>query len=85
MLTPSENIDLYFMFNYFQFLSLKPEGHQRSYISLVEPMKVAIPSYEKQKYYSDFFRKIDIKLQRAETLLEKCVALKSGLLQQMFI
>lgn len=85
MLTPKENIDLYFMFNYFQFLSLKPEGHQRSYISLIEPMKVAIPSYEKQKHYSSLFRKLDIKLQSAETLLEKCIILKAGLLQQMFI
>ena len=55
MLTPKQEIDLYFMYNYFQFLSLKPEGHQRSYISIVEPMEIAIPGYEEQKRLSTLF------------------------------
>ena len=85
MLTPKPGIDLYFMFNYFQFLSLKPEGHQRSYISLVEPMEIPIPCYEKQKHLSSMLRKLDKQIECAESLLEGCLSLKTGLLQQMFI
>ena len=85
MLTPKQGIDLYFMFNYFQFLSLKPEGHQRSYISIVEPMEIAIPYYEEQKRISSLCKKLDKEVSCAEALLNACIAFKSGLLQQMFI
>ena len=85
MLTPKQEIDLYFMYNYFQFLSLKPEGHQRSYISIVEPMEIAIPGYEEQKRLSTLFRKLASDIYCAERLLDGCIQLKTGLLQQMFI
>lgn len=85
MLTPKRNIDLYFMFNLLQYLELKPEGHQRSYISILEPMEIKIPCYEEQRQAAKLFRLLDNKIEKEQFILQKLLQLKSGLLQQLFI
>ncbi len=85
MLTPKRNIDLYFIYNLLQYLELKPEGHQRSYISILEPMEIKIPCYEEQRQAAKLFRLLDNKIEQEQFILHKLLQLKSGLLQQLFI
>ena len=85
MLTPQSGIDLYFMFTLLQSLDLQPEGHQRSYISILEPMEVNIPCYEEQTRASRIFRLLDKQIEKEQQLLYKILDLKSSLLQKMFI
>ena len=85
MLTPQSGIDLYFMFTLLQFLGLKPEGHQRSYISILEPMEINIPCYEEQTSASKIFRLLDNEIEKEQQLLRTILDLKAALLQQMFI
>ena len=85
MLTPQSGIDLYFMFTLLQSLDLQPEGHQRSYISILEPMEVNIPCYEEQTRASRIFRLLDKQIEKEQQLLHKVLDLKSSLLQKMFI
>lgn len=85
MLTPQSGIDLYFMFTLLQFLDLQPEGHQRSYISILEPMEVNIPCYEEQTRASKIFRLLDNEIEKEQQLLRTILDLKTALLQQMFI
>lgn len=85
MLTPQSGIDLYFMFTLLQFLDLHPEGHQRSYISILEPMEVNIPCYKEQTRVSKIFRLLDNEIEKEQLLLRTILDLKAALLQQMFI
>lgn len=85
MLTPQSGIDLYFMFTLLQFLDLQPEGHQRSYISILEPMEVNIPCYEEQTRASKIFRLLDNEIEKEQQLLRTILDFKTALLQQMFI
>ena len=85
MLTPRQGFDLYFAYALLQSLDLQPEGHQRSYISKVEPMIVKIPCYEEQVEISNFLQKCDFRVQQEEETLTKLMQLKSGLLQSLFI
>lgn len=85
MLTPQTNIDLYFMFSLLQFLELKPEGHQRSYISILEPTEVEIPAYDEQVRAAKLFRLLDGKIAKEQLLLQEMVKMKSSLMQQLFI
>lgn len=85
MLTPQSGIDLYFMFTLLKSLDLQPEGHQRSYISILEPMEVNIPCYEEQARASGIFRLLDKQIEKEQQLLHKILDLKSSLLQKMFI
>ena len=85
MLTPQSGIDLYFMFTLLKSLDLQPEGHQRSYISILEPMEVNIPCYEEQTIASRIFRLLDKQIEKEQQLLHKILDLKSSFLQKMFI
>lgn len=85
MLTPQSGIDLYFMFTLLKSLGLQPKGHQRSYISILEPMEVNIPCYEEQTIASRIFRLLDKQIEKEQQLLHKILDLKSSLLQKMFI
>ena len=85
ILTCKESNDLYFMYNLLLSLNLKPQGHQRSYISILEPTKILVPCYEEQKLISNLLRKIDSNLERQTVYLDILENYKKGLLQQMFI
>ena len=84
MLTPTKGNDLYFMYSLLQSLELQPEGHQRSYISKVEPMIVRIPPYELQLKISEFLKNIDNRVALVEKELAFLVAQKQGLMQGLF-
>ena len=84
MLTPTKGNDLYFMYSLLQSLELQPEGHQRSYISKVEPMIVRIPPYKLQLKISEFLKNIDNRVALVEKELAFLVAQKQGLMQGLF-
>lgn len=85
MLTASNGNSLYFLFCLLQYLQLKPEGHQRSYISIVEPMEVLIPSIKEQDYAANLFYSLNCYLEYNERKLSLLEQQKAGLLQQLFI
>lgn len=85
MLTASNGNNLYFLFCLLQYLQLKPEGHQRSYISIVEPMEVFIPSIKEQDFVADLFYSLNRCLECEEINLSLLEKQKIGLLQQLFI
>ena len=85
MLTPKENYNLYFMFNLLTYLNLKPQGHQRSYISILEPMKILCPAFYEQNKIALFLYNIDKKIKQMSEYLNYLELFKKGLLQQMFI
>lgn len=85
MLTLQSGIDLYFMFTLLKSLGLQPKGHQRSYISILEPMEVNIPCYEEQTIASRIFRLLDKQIEKEQQLLHKILDFKSSLLQKMLI
>ncbi len=85
LLTTIGENDLYFMFCLLKNMNLKPEGHQRTYISKVEKMKVLIPNSDVQVEISMVLSKLDNILDIYKNLLSKHINIKSALLQQMFI
>lgn len=85
MLNPRQGIDLYFIFALLQSLDLQPEGHQRSYISKIEPMIINVPCYKEQVKISNFLQKCDYRVQQENEKLAKLIQLKNGLLQSLFI
>ena len=85
MLTAKENYNLYFIFNLLTHLNLKPQGHQRSYISILEPMKFLCPSFKEQNKIAYFLYGIDKNIEQQTKYSNELIFLKKGLLQQMFI
>lgn len=85
MLTAKENYNLYFMFNLLTHLKLKPQGHQRSYISILEPMEIMCPILQEQNKISSFLYRIEKNIEQSLEYLKELKIIKSGLLQQMFI
>ena len=85
MLTEKENYNLYFMFNLLIYLNLKPQGHQRSYLSILEPMKILCPTFDEQNKIASFLYNIDKNIEHKKEYLHKLEFIKKGLLQQLFI
>ena len=85
MLTAKPGNNLYFLFSLLQSLKLTPEGHQRSYISKVEPMLVRVPPLNEQNHIARILKKIADLLEREELTLTQLFNLKAGLLQELFI
>ena len=85
MLTPKNGNNLYFLFCLLQHLQLKPEGHQRSYISIVEQMDVSIPSIKEQNRASELFYTLNRLVKCEEGNLTHIESEKAGLLGHLFI
>lgn len=51
----------------------------------IKDIKVNVPSYEEQVKISQFFKKVDIKIEKEQDILKGLIEYKKGLLQQMFI
>lgn len=85
MLTANIGYNLYFLFCLLQSLQLKPEGHQRSYISIIEPMEVFVPSIQEQNFAADLLYSMNCRLECEEKRLLLLERQKAGLLQQLFI
>lgn len=51
----------------------------------IKDIKVNVPSYEEQVKISQFFYKLDIRIEKEQDNLKCLIEYKKGLLQQMFI
>ena len=85
ILTAIGNNDLYFTYQYLQNLGLVSEEHKRHYISEIEPMIVACPTFEEQQNISNLLRSFDSKIECANRELTLYNKQKQHLLSQMFI
>ncbi len=85
ILTSNSGNDLYFVYEYLQNLGLVSEEHKRHYISEIEPMIVACPTFEEQQNISNLLRSFDSKIKCANRELTLYNKQKQYLLSQMFI
>ena len=85
ILTANSGYDLYFVYEYLQNLGLVSEEHKRHYISEIEPMIVACPTFEEQQNISKLLRSFDNKIECANRELTLYNKQKQYLLSQMFI
>ena len=85
ILTSNSGNDLYFVYEYLQNLGLVSEEHKRHYISEIEPMVVACPTFEEQQNISNLLRSFDSKIECANRELTLYNKQKKHLLSQMFI
>jgi type I restriction enzyme S subunit len=85
ILTSKNNVDLFLMYCLLNSLNLQPEGHQRSYISIVEQIKIKIPNKEEQIKISKFLKAIEYIVQKENITLNSLKSIKKGLLQTLFI
>ena len=85
ILTANSGNDLYFVYEYLQNLGLVSEEHKRHYISEIEPMVVACPTFEEQQNISNLLRSFDSKIECANRKLILYNKQKQHLLSQMFI
>ena len=85
ILTSNSGNDLYFVYEYLQNLGLVSEEHKRHYISEIEPMIVACPTFEEQQNISNLLRSFDSKIECANRELTLYNKQKQYLLSQMFI
>ena len=85
ILTSNSGNDLYFVYEYLQNLGLVSEEHKRHYISEIEPMMLACPTFEEQQNISNLLRSFDRKIEYANRELTLYNKQKQYLLSQMFI
>ena len=85
ILTAKCGVNLRFIFEQLQWMGLTPLGHNRHYISMVEPMQFYCPSIEVQRNIAQLLDKADDKLRNELQLLELLIKQKSFLLSAMFI
>ena len=85
ILTPKTDVDLYFIYEYIQYLGLVADEHKRHYISEIEPISIAYISFNEQCKISNTLRSIDKQIENANSILLLCNKQKQYLLSQMFI
>jgi len=85
ILTPKPGVDLYFMYEYIQYMGLVSEEHKRHYISEIEPISIAHISFNEQCAISNILRSIDNRIEVSNLELSLYNKQKQYLLSQMFI
>ena len=85
MLTSKGENNLYYLYSLLEYLNLHPEGHQRSYISIVEPMIVQIAPTQEQNTIALFLKTIDNYIECNRFVLQALENEKKALYQQLFI
>ena len=85
ILTPKPGVDLYFMYEYIQYMGLVSEEHKRHYISEIEPISIAHISFNEQCAISNILRSIDHRIEVSNLELSLYNKQKQYLLSQMFI
>ena len=85
ILTPKQDVDLYFMYECLLYLGLVSEEHKRHYISEIEPMTIICPPLPKQRQVAHVLRALEIQVKSAKTYQDLLLKQKQYLLNQMFI
>ena len=85
ILTPKENINIKYIYEYMQFLNLHSEEHKRHYISIVQKIQIPVPIFEIQNKIATQLNCFDSKIELENNKLLKLTELKKGLMQNMFV
>ena len=85
ILTPKENINIKYIYEYMQFLNLHSEEHKRHYISIVQKIQIPVPIFEIQNKIATQLNCFDSKIELENNKLLKLTELKKGLMQSMFV
>ena len=85
ILTAKPGVNLRFIFEQLQWMDLTPSGHNRHYISMIEPMQFYCPNTEVQRDIAQTLEKAENKLRNESQLLELLIKQKYFLLSAMFI
>ena len=85
ILTPRQNIDLYFIYEYLLYLGLVSEEHKRHYISEIESMNIIHPQLKEQRQISQALRSLEMQVGNAIALQKLLAKQKQYLLTQIFI
>ena len=85
ILTPKQNIDLYFIYEYLLYLGLVSEEHKRHYISEIESMSIIRPQLKEQRQISQPLQSLEMQVGNAIALQKLLAKQKQNLLSQMFI
>ncbi len=85
ILTPRQNIDLYFIYEYLLYLDLVSEEHKRHYISEIESMSIIRPQLKEQRQISQPLQSLEMQVGNAIALQKLLAKQKQHLLSQMFI
>ena len=85
ILTPKQNIDLYFIYEYLLYLGLVSEEHKRHYISEIESMNIIHPQLKEQRQISQALRSLEMQVGNAIALQNLLVKQKQHFLSRMFI
>ena len=85
ILTPKENINIKYIYEYMQFLNLHSEEHKRHYISIVQKIQIPVPIFEIQNKIVTQLNCFDSKIELENNKLLKLTELKKGLMQNMFV
>ena len=85
ILTPRQNIDLYFIYEYLLYLGLVSEEHKRHYISEIESMNIIHPQLKEQRQISKALRSLEMQVGNAIALQNLLVKQKQHFLSRMFI
>ena len=85
ILTPKENINIKYIYEYMQFLNLHSEEHKRHYISIVQKIQIPVPIFKIQNKIATQLNCFDSKIELENNKLLKLTELKKGLMQNMFV
>lgn len=85
ILKAKKDVNLRFMYEYLNWLELTPFGHNRHYISMIEPMQFYSPDVYVQENIAKVLAKVDEKIQNDSRILDSLNLQKSYLLTLMFI
>ena len=85
ILTPKENINIKYIYEYMQFLNLHSDEHKRHYISIVQKIQIPVPIFEIQNKIATQLNCFDSKIELENNKLLKLTELKKGFMQNMFV
>ena len=85
ILTPKENVNLYFVFNVLTRQNLKPLGHNRHYISFLENKKIYLPNINEQVKISKFLSLLDNNIKLSQENIDNLKIKKLFYINKMFI
>ena len=85
ILRAKNGVSLRYMYEYLNWLELTPLGHNRHYISMIEPMQFYCPEVQVQEKIATTLEKADEKIQSESRLFDVLTRQKYFLLSAMFI
>jgi type I restriction enzyme S subunit len=79
-----ESIDLFYVYNALQLISLKPGGdHKRFWISEYSKMPIPLPPLPEQRKIAQILETVDNAIEKTEKIIEKYKRIKQGLMQDL--